>query len=437
MNTTRRDFISAVIAFGAAEGISNLFAQSPRLETFSDWIQADRDARKRGLAQCLERIQQLDSSIHAWVQVKAEQPTGDGSLFGIPFGAKDIIETKGMATEYGSPVYKGRVGTEDAAIIREMRKRGAVLLGKTVTTAFAYRTPGPTRNPRNLDHTPGGSSSGSAAAVAAGMVPFTIGEQTRGSMIRPASFCGITGFKPTHDLLSMEGVLLVAKSLDTLGFYTHTPADMIALWRALGKSVGAEENFAFAAPEPMPESEPEMTKAFPQAIALLRRSGITIKAVDIADQLKKLSDASDLIQSYEGARRHEARLKEFGDRLDQPFAALIRDGLKIPVERYNEIQRFVADSRRRFAEIFKSTPVILTPAAPGPAPLGLSSTGDARMNAPWSTMGNPALSIPMPLASGLPLGLQLTADIGQDARVLRAALLLHERFAAGPKVSLA
>src|SRR5439155_26850220 len=225
-------------------------AQSPRLETFRDWIQANRDARKRGLQQCLERIRQLDSSIHAWVQVQPEQPAGDGPLFGIPFGAKDIIETKGMATEYGSPVYKGRVGTADAAIIREMRNRGAILLGKTDTTAFAYRTPGPTRNPRNLDHTPGGSSSGSAAAVAAGMVPFTIGEQTRGSMIRPASFCGVTGFKPTHDLLSMDGVLPVSKSLDTLGFYTHTPADMIALWKALGKSVGTEENFAFAPTSP-------------------------------------------------------------------------------------------------------------------------------------------------------------------------------------------
>jgi Asp-tRNA(Asn)/Glu-tRNA(Gln) amidotransferase A subunit family amidase len=439
MSTTRRDFIKAGVAFGAAAGVSTLFAQSPRLETFSDWIRADRDARKRGLAQCLERIRQLEPSIHAWVQVQQqpEQPTGDGPLFGIPFGAKDIIETKGIATEYGSPVYKGRVGTADAAIIREMRSRGAILLGKTVTTAFAYRTPGPTRNPRNLEHTPGGSSSGSAAAVAAGMVPFTIGEQTRGSMIRPASFCGITGFKPTHDLLSMEGVLPLAKSLDTLGFYTHTPADMIALWKALGKSAGTGENFAFAAPEPMPECEPEMAKAFPQAIALLRRSGITIKTVDIADQLKKLSDASDSIQIYEGARFHEARLKEFGNRLDQPLADLIREGLKMPAERYNEIMRLVADSRSRFAEIFKATPVILTPAAPGFAPLGLSTTGDPRMNAPWTAMGNPALTIPMPLASGLPLGLQLTADIGQDSRVLQAALLLHQRLSAGPKISLA
>src|SRR5262245_44304261 len=241
MNKTRRNFIKASIAFGAAGVVSDLIAgqrsgQPSRLETFSDWIRADRDARKRGLEQCLERIRTLDPMIHAWVQVHSEQPIADGPLWGIPFGAKDIIETRGLATEYGSPLYKGRLGTMDAAIIREMRSRGAILVGKTVTTAFAYRTPGPTRHPRNLAHTPGGISSASAAAVAAGMVPFTIGEQTRGSMIRTGAFCGITGFKPTHDLLSMEGVLPLSKSLDTLGFYTHTPEDMIALWQALGRS---------------------------------------------------------------------------------------------------------------------------------------------------------------------------------------------------------
>ncbi|PYU27317.1 MAG: hypothetical protein DMG32_07580, partial [Acidobacteria bacterium] len=427
-----------------AAGITNFAAEpsgraaqkeSSRLETFSDWIQADRDARKRGLEQCLQRIRELEPSIHAWVQVQPERPTADGPLSEIPFGVKDIVETKGMATEYGSPLYKGRVGTEDAAIIREMRGRGAILLGKTVTTAFAYRTPGPTRNPRNLNHTPGGSSSGSAAAVAAGMVPFTIGEQTRGSMLRPASFCGVTGFKPTHDLLPMEGVLPLAKSLDTLGLYTHTPADMIALWKALGHSAGGEEQFTFAAPDPIPECDPEMANAFRQAITLLGRAGITIKAVDIADLLKKLNEAGDVLEAYEGSRFHEPRLKEFGDRLDQPLANLVRDGLKIPPERYNKARRFIADSRVRFAAIFKSTPVILTPAAPGPAPLGLSTTGDPRMNAPWTALGTPAVSIPMPMASGLPLGLQLTADLGRDSRVLRAALLLHQRLSAGPKLS--
>src|SRR5579864_326513 len=275
MKYTRRDFIKTTVVVGAAAGISKFTAlpprslaavESPRMETFTEWLQADREARKRGLQLCLQRIRELEPSIHAWVQVKPERPTGDGPLSEIPFGVKDIVETQGMATEYGSPLYKGRVGTNDAAIIREMRSRGAILLGKTVTTAFAYRTPGPTRNPRNLDHTPGGSSSGSAAAVAAGMAPFTIGEQTRGSMLRPASFCGVTGFKPTHDLLPMEGVLPVSKSLDTLGLFTHTPVDMLALWKALGYPSGSVEQLGFGVAEPIPACEPEMANAFRQAI---------------------------------------------------------------------------------------------------------------------------------------------------------------------------
>src|SRR5438034_513917 len=392
---------------GATMGVTS---QKPRLETLTQWLDASRKTRELALQPCLDRIRDMDSSIHAWVHVLPQRPTGNGKLSEIPFGAKDIIETQGLATEYGSPIYKGRIGTADAAIVRQLRARGAVLVGKTQSTAFAYRTPAATRNPRNLEHTPGGSSSGSAAAVAAGMAPFTIGEQTRGSILRPASFCGVTGFKPTHDLLPMEGVLPLAKSLDTLGFYTHTPADMLALWKATGKPIGREEQFSFAAPEPIPECDPEMLNAFRQSIALLRRSGITIKSINIADALKKLVEASDLIEAYEGARFHESRLKEFGDKLDQTIANLVVNGLKISTGRYDETRSFLAESRMRFAEIFKSTPVILTPAAVGPAPLGLSTTGDPRMDAPWTALGTPAISIPMPMASGLPLGLQLTAD---------------------------
>lgn len=443
MKFTRRNFIKSSAAAGAVAGMLKIgapssrlvAAESPSAGTLREWLQADRETRKRKLQQCLQRIRELEPSIHAWVQVQPEAPVGDGPLYGIPYGAKDIIETRGMATEYGSPLYKGRIGSQDAAIIRDMRAHGAILIGKTVTTAFAYRTPGPTHNPRNLQHTPGGSSSGSAAAVAAGMVPFTIGEQTKGSMIRPASYCGVTGFKPTYDLLPMEGVLPVSKSLDTLGLFTQTPADMIALWNALGHSVSSDEQFSFAASEPIPDCEPEMIHAFRQSLALLRNSGVNIKPVNISDALKKLDDANDVLMFYEGARYHEPRLKEFGDRLDQPLAALIRDGLKISQQRYDEAKQFISDSRARFAEMFKSTPVILTPAATGPAPLGLSTTGDPRMNAPWTALGTPAITIPMPMAGGLPLGLQLTADLGQDARALRAAARLQELFTAGPKIS--
>ena len=338
MKITRRDFIKSTAAICVTTDIFDLSAstpataavESPRMETLTEWLSANRETRKRGLDRCLQRIKELEPTIHAWVQVQPERPTADGPLSEIPFGVKDIIETKGMATEYGSPLYKGRVGTEDAAIIRDMRSRGAVLLGKTVTTAFAYRTPGPTRNPRNLEHTPGGSSSGSAAAIAAGMVPFTIGEQTRGSMIRPASYCGVTGFKPTHDLLSTEGMLPVSKSLDTLGLFTHTAEDMLALWKAMGHSTGGAEQFSFAAPEPIPDCDPEMAHAFRHSMSLLRKSGVDIKTIDIAETLKKIDEAGDVEMFYEGAHYHEARLKEFGDRLDQPLASLIRDGLKIP-----------------------------------------------------------------------------------------------------------
>src|SRR5271163_205503 len=223
-------------------------ASPSHLETLSDWLRADPKTRESGLQSCLERIKTQDTSVHAWVQVLPQEPTGQGKLSGIPFGVKDIIETRGLLTEYGSPIYKGRIGTEDAAIIREMRQRGGILLGKTETTAFAYRTPAPTRNPRDLERTPGGSSSGSAAAVAAGMVPLSIGEQTQGSVLRPASYCGVTGFKPSYGLLSMDGVLPFAKSLDTLGFFTHTPVDMLRLWESMGHPAGRAEKFALAAP---------------------------------------------------------------------------------------------------------------------------------------------------------------------------------------------
>ncbi len=398
------------------------------METFSEWIRADRETRKRGLDQCLQRIRELDPNIHAWVEVKPQRPTSDGPLAEIPFGVKDIVETRGLATEYGSPLYKGRVGTTDAAIIREVRGLGGVLVGKTVTTAFAYKTPGPTRNPRNPQHTPGGSSSGSAAAVAAGMVPFTIGEQTRGSMLRPASYCGITGFKPTFDLLSMDGVLPLSKSLDTLGLYTHTPADMIALWKALGHPTGREEDLVFGAPDPIPECDWEMADAFRQALSILRDAGVRIEPIDIAEPLKKLDAANISEMTYEGARFHQSRLDEFGDRLDPEIAQLVRDGLKMTAAQHNDATRFVADSRMRFAELFTSTPVILTPAASGAAPLGLSTTGDPRMNAPWTALGTPAISIPMPVGDALPLGLQMTAALGEDARLLRAAELVHDKL---------
>jgi Asp-tRNA(Asn)/Glu-tRNA(Gln) amidotransferase A subunit family amidase len=414
--------------FAAAMGAS---AQTPRLETLTQWLNASRESRELGLQSCLDRIRAMDPSIHAWVQVLPQRPTGNGKLSEIPFGAKDIIETQGLSTEYGSPIYKGRIGTADAAIVREMRQRGAILLGKTQCTAFAWFAPAaPTRNPQDLEHTPGGSSSGSAAAVAAGMVPVALGTQTAGSVLRPASYCGVTGFKASYGLLPVEGVLPCAKSLDTLGFFTHTPADMLALWESLGHPAGRTEDFALGAPEPMPETEPAMATAFQNALSLLRRAGASIRSIDIAGMLAKLSEAAKTVLFYEGARFHQQRFNEYGSRLVD-LANLVREGLQISVDRYDEARRYIAECKARVAEMYQATPVILVPAATGPAPLGLTSTGDPRMNAPWTALGTPAISIPMPAPSGLPLGLQLTADHGQDARVIRTAVRLQEMLGSG------
>ena len=419
----RRKFIAT--GFAAAMYIRVPRPKSPdALSTLTQWMDATQTEREQGVKACLNRIKEMDSSVHAWVQVSPQEPTGTGRLLGIPFGVKDIIETKGLATEFGSPIYKGRIGTADAAIVQHVRKLGGILLGTTQSTPFAYKTPSPTRNPRDLAHTPGGSSSGSAAAVAAGMVPLAIGTQTGGSVLRPASFCGVTGFKPTYGWFSTEGVLPLAKTLDTVGLFTQSSEDMLFLWGALGNDDGKEESFALGVPDPLQEVEPEMANAFAKTLSILRNAGVSIQPVKMGDMLDKLFSADRLIMFNEGARFHKQRYEQYGSRLED-LAKLVEDGLKIPTEKYDETMRYVADCKLQVSEMMKATPVILTPAAPGPAPLGLSSTGNAKMNGPWTALGTPAISIPMPVPSGLPLGLQLTADRGQDARLLRTAVRLQ------------
>jgi len=196
------------------------------LRQFIHWLDSKARSREELIALCVERIAARDAQLKAWVEVSPQSELGRGPLNGIPFGVKDIFETCDLATEYGSPLYAGRKGSADADLVARLRELGAVLLGKTQTTAFAYFDPAPTRNPHDPARTPGGSSSGSAVAVAAGMVPFALGTQTLGSIIRPASFCGVIGFKPTHGTLPLGGVLPFAPSLDTAGLFTQTADDM-------------------------------------------------------------------------------------------------------------------------------------------------------------------------------------------------------------------
>src|SRR5579864_4022540 len=353
----RRELLALAGLAAATKGIS---AVTSPLQNFTEWLHADAATRKHGVELCLERIRKMDPSIHAWVQVLPQPVIADGPLAGIPFAVKDIMEAQNLVVEYGSPIYKGRQSAGDAAIVHKIRSLGAIVLGKTHTASFAYRTPAPTRNPRNLEHTPGGSSSGSAAAVAAGMVPFALGTQTLGSVLRPASYCGVTGFKPSYGWFPTDGVLPLAKSLDTLGLFTNTPADMIELWESLGNARGRDEDFAVGAPEPLPEVEPEMAKAFQASVSMLRDRGISVQPVRITAMLDKLNDEARLVMFYEGARFHKQRFEQYGAKL-KDLADLVREGLQISDQSYREALNSIAQSKQQISEAFKTTPVILTP----------------------------------------------------------------------------
>jgi Asp-tRNA(Asn)/Glu-tRNA(Gln) amidotransferase A subunit family amidase len=373
------------------------------------------------VARCLRRIAAQESEIHAWVQVAppaAQASASEGPLAGIPFGAKDIFETCGMATEYGSPLYAGRQGESDAAVIQELRSQGAILLGKTQTTAFASFDPAPTRNPRAPGHTPGGSSAGSAAAVAAGMAPFALGTQTLASVLRPASYCGVCGFKPSFGLIPIEGVLPFAPSLDTVGFFTATVEDMNFLW---SRGFGGTSDMALRdlARLRVPVEEP-MACAMEDAAQRLRAAGIRVDDMDPPDGWEALAEAAFTINAYEGARTHERRYRDFGERMGSRLAALIRRGLAMPAGEYDAARERVERMKTEITRIFWEYPAVLSPAATGPPPAGFDSTGDPSASAPWSALGVPAIGVPL-AGYDLPMSLQLAGAWGRDDAVVVVA----------------
>jgi Asp-tRNA(Asn)/Glu-tRNA(Gln) amidotransferase A subunit family amidase len=395
------------------------------LRQFVEWLEAGQKTPSGLLELCLARIREREPEVQAWVEVNPQPATGDGPLRGMPFGVKDIFETAGLATEYGSPLYTGRKGSQDAALVRMLRGRGAVMVGKTQTTAFAYFDPAPTRNPRHPKHTPGGSSSGSAAAVALGMVPFALGSQTQGSVIRPASFCGVVGFKPTRGLLPFEGVLPFAPSLDTAGLFTQTAEDMKILWGRMGYEVARDGAARLGvAEEVIADVEPLMRKTFGNAVERLRGEGWRMDRVELPPRFREVLPAARLINDYEGARTHHQRWREHREKIGRKLAELVERGLAIPGEEYQVALALVASVREETSQVFRVWPVILTPAAPGPAPEGLGSTGDPRMNTPWTALGTPAITIPMNVGAGLPLGLQVTAAPAADGLLVATAVAL-------------
>lgn len=388
--------------------------------------------------QCLKRIGEREAVVRAWEVVDAERALREARridglgerplLCGLPVGVKDLIDTRDFVTTYGSPLYRGHRPSADAACVRALEEAGAIVLGKTVTTEFAVYSPGKTRNPRDPSRTPGGSSSGSAAAVADAMVPLALGTQTAASVIRPASFCGVIGWKPAFGAISAQGVRPLAPSLDTVGFFVRELDDVPLALRAL---TGARPSpvllgrprFALCRSEAWDRAEPSTRASVEGAAARLARSGAEIEELQLPEGLV---DAQMAIMGAEAAwsLRTEPE-QELSPRLREFLAA----GRAISAQKVRAAQELAARGRDELRSALARVDAIVTPAATGEAPQDLTVTGDPLFSRIWTLLHAPACSLPLLQGqSGLPLGLQLIA--ADDAKLLAAARFAAEQLAA-------
>jgi Asp-tRNA(Asn)/Glu-tRNA(Gln) amidotransferase A subunit family amidase len=397
----------------------------------------------------LERIATRESIVGAWQFLDREQATATaknrdaepprGPLHGIPIAVKDLIDTADMPTAYGSAIYRGHRPSADAACVALARAAGAIVLGKTVTTEFAAFTPGKTTNPRNPAHTPGGSSSGSAAAVADRMVPLGIGTQTAGSVIRPAAYCGCVGFKPSFGLLSRVGIKALAESLDTLGLFAGNVGDAAFLAGVL-----AERRALFRLAEPLrpprfgfyrtpmwDEAERETATALDRARAALEQAGAAVEELAIAPEHRGLTAAQNQIMGYEMTRALAYERIEHGAELSPRLAQQLDAGLAVAAEDYDAAISEAAAARAGLDRFFAGCDAVLVPAAPGEAPAGLGYTGNPVFNRMWTLLGVPCVTVPARwAANGLPTGVQLVGRVRDDARLMAAAAFLERALAA-------
>ena len=413
---------------------------------------------------CLDRVREVDERVQAWAFLDPEHALAQaraadefrlsgqpiGPLHGVPVGIKDIIDTADMPTENGSVLHAGRTPSRDATVVAMLKTAGAVIMGKTVTTEFATRTPGKTRNPHDAGHTPGGSSSGSAAAVAAGMVPLALGSQTTGSTIRPASFCGVYGFKPTHGLIPRHGMWQLSRTLDHVGLFART-IDAVALLmeqlagyderdpdsrprpRAPYRDVAAAEPplppmFAFVKTTFWERVDPDAKNAFAELVDCL---GDRVEEIELVHGMDETLEWQRMIGGAEVAVSLEREWTTGRDRLSPALRARIAHGRSVPAVDYVRALRRIPALNAGLVELFEQRyDAILTPAAFGTAPAGLESTGDPAFCALWTLCGMPSLSVPlMRGANGLPLGVQLVGPRHGDARLLRSARWLVDHVA--------
>ena len=414
---------------------------------------------------CLARIRELEPKVQAWTFLDEEHALGQaraadelrrsgeavGPLCGIPVGIKDIIDTSDMPTENGTVLHQGRTPRNDAAVVSALRAAGAVILGKTVTTECAYFHPGKTRNPHNPDHTPGGSSSGSAAAVAAGMVPLALGSQTNGSVIRPAAFCGVYGFKPSHGLIPRTGILPLSRTLDHVGVFARSLEDVALIAEVLVgydqgdpdtrpraqvpfRAVCAEEPpipplLAFIKTPHWDKAEAGTKEAFAELAEAL---GDRMEEVELFSSAADAWTIHKTIMEAEMASNLEREWTRGRDKLSQTLRALIECGRELRAVDYQAALRAIGPMADSLDELFMERyDAILTPSAPGTAPKGLSATGDPAFCTPWTLCGVPSISLPLMRGeNGLPLGVQLVGRRGFDARLLRTARWLVARIGA-------
>ena len=411
---------------------------------------------------CLARTREAEPTVQAWQFLNEEHALAQarardehrsegrpvGPLHGVPVGIKDIIDTDDMPTEDGTPLHAGRTPDRDATVVSMLRQAGAVILGKTVTTECAYFHPGKTRNPHNPEHTPGGSSSGSAAAVAAGMVPLALGSQTNGSTIRPAAFCGVVGFKPTHGLIPRGGMLRLSRALDHTGLFARSVEDIALLAEQLAGfdprdpdtrprarpsfvAVAAEEppldpRFAFVRGPSWDRIEKESEEAFAELVESL---GEAVKPLELPARAGEALSWHRTIMEAEMAASLDVEWERGRDRLSSPLRALLERGRAVSALEYQRALARAPLLNEDFSEIFERVDAILTPAAPGTAPRGTDATGDPSFCTLWTFCGMPAISLPLMQGSnGLPLGVQLVGARETDARLLRTARWLVKRL---------
>ena len=411
---------------------------------------------------CLDRIAAVEGDVQAFVHLDPDhalaqarvldrlKADGDriGPLHGIPVAIKDIFDTADYPTEYGSPIFAGRRPTADATVVRKLREAGAVIIGKTVTTEFAYFNPGKTRNPRDLKRTPGGSSSGSAAAVAAGMVPLAIGSQTNGSMIRPAAFCGVFGVKPSHGLISRGGALTLSRTLDHVGAFARSIEDLALVLDVLVGQDSADPDTRGLMPRRNSASARLSHRQFRRALRwCARRCGrrpmpmrVTPSKISPRNWARERSICrTHYRDAWSGLRAIMAvemahNLGDFvdnGGEASKTFRELIAEGRKVTATEYLAAIR---DARRYadgMASIFEQlADAIITLSARGVAPLGIEATGDPVFCTLWTLTGFPSLNVPLLAnADGLPIGVQLVGAPGRDERLLRTARALVEQLA--------